>query len=263
MLKTVYHRSVVSLKHFYYRERGEPITYGSHHLRFIPGTRPVRLKYIDSANGTVRNDARQIKFFLDQIEPASLVFDIGGHVGQYAVLFASLVTDSGRVVTFEPDASSRALLHENLSLNGFQSRVQVEDLALFDSAGTRPFFSKGNGDANAALINAHAGAGNDVRERLVKTESLDDYLDSRQLRCPNWIKLDTEGAEIDILRGARKTLKAGAKVACELHPYAWPEFGTTFQELLDIVSDCGRTIRYLDDSLSIKDGARYGAALIL
>ena len=264
-LRHAYQDGVVSFKRLYYGSCGEPIQYGKHNLRYVPGTRPVRLKYVNSPNGTVRNDAKQISFFLEQLKLGDFVLDIGGHVGQYAVLFASLVSDAGQIISFEPDQSAREILEQNLVLNNLSGRVIVEPLALFDVGGTHFLFSGGHADATAALV--RPSVDNDkhtMLEQLVKTERLDDYLTSRGLRCPNWIKLDTEGAEINILRGARKTLKAGAKVACELHPYAWPQFGTSFQELLDIVSECGRTIRYLDESLSINDGAFYrGCAYFL
>ncbi len=263
-LRHAYYGGVVSIKHLYYGSSGEPIRYGQHDLRYVPGTRPVRLKYVNSPNGTVRNDAKQISLFLEQLKPGHFVLDIGGNVGQYSVLFASLVSATGQIISFEPDRSARAVLEKNLSLNGLSDRVVVEALALFDVAGAHLLFSNGQADATAALIRpAGDNEKHGVLEQLVKTERLDDYLASRNLGCPDWIKLDTEGAEINILRGARETLKSGAKVACELHPYAWPDFGTSFQELLEIVSGCGRTIRYLDESLNIKDGALYGVALIL
>lgn len=76
------------------------------------------------------------------------------------------------------------------------------------------------------------------------------------------MKLDTEGAEINILRGAPKLLRSGATIICELHPYAWEEFGTSFKELLALVGDSGKTIEYLDPTMRVRDGAYYGAAII-
>jgi len=75
----------------------------------------------------------------------------------------------------------------------------------------------------------------DVTEQIVMTERLDDYLASRGLGFPTWIKLDTEGTEVIILRGAREVLKSNASMICELHPYAWQEFDTTLDGLLRIV----------------------------
>src|SRR6267142_6469385 len=94
-----FHRGVIGAKRLWYGERGEPIQYGEHKLRYVPGTRPVRVNFIDSPDVTVRNDVHQINFFLEHIRRGDFVLDIGGHFGQYAVLFASLVSASGKVIT--------------------------------------------------------------------------------------------------------------------------------------------------------------------
>jgi FkbM family methyltransferase len=264
IVKSLQHRGVSFFKNLYYMNRGESIQYGNHYLKYVPGTRPVRLKYIDSNVGTVRNDAKQIKYFLDNVKSGDFVLDIGGNVGQYAVFFASLVSASGKVITFEPNKAAIETIKRNLLLNGFGDRVEIEELAIFDTNGTHMFFTKGNADANAALIEVNVedtSLGNSTQS-IVKTSRLDDYLQQRNLRTPDWIKLDTEGAEINILKGSKHVLSSEAIIVCELHPYAWPQFGTCFEELLDIVNEAGRTITYLDQSLKIEDGAFYGATII-
>ncbi|MGH9872393.1 MAG: FkbM family methyltransferase [Pyrinomonadaceae bacterium] len=258
------HRGITEAKKLWYRGRGEPIEYGEHKLRYLSGTRPVRLKYIDSPDVVVRNDASQIKFFIEQIKPGDFVLDIGGHVGQYAVLFASLVRDSGRVITFEPDPEARDTLRNNLELNGFANRVVVESVALFDQNGEHSFFSKG-ADSMSSLARSGLGANAsslDIAEYRVKTIRLDDYLNEKGFGYPRFVKLDTEGAEINILRGARELLQSDTTIVCELHPYAWDEFGTSFEELLQIVSRSDKSIHYLEPSLRIEAGAFYGAAII-
>ena len=261
---SLFHTSVTKAKQLWYGGRGEPIRYGQHTLRYVPGTRPVRLKYLDSPDAVVRNDALQIAFFLNNVKPSDLVLDIGGHFGQYAVLFAELVSNTGRVITFEPDRDAKAMLSRNLALNGFSERVEIESIALFDQVGEHTFFSNG-ADSMSSL--ARSGLGTNalapgVVEYRVKTARLDDFLASRDLPCPDFVKLDTEGAEINILRGAKTLLGSGATIVCELHPYVWEEFGTSFEELLRLVGDSGKTIEYLDPSMRIQDGAYYGAAII-
>jgi FkbM family methyltransferase len=192
------------------------------------------------------------------------VLDIGGHLGQYAVLLASLVSESGRVITFEPDREARKILQANINLNGFADRVSIESAALFDKSGHHSFFSK---DADSMSSLARSGLGTnanapDVVEYRVETVRLDDYLADRRLPTPKFTKLDTEGAEINILKGARRLLDSEAIIVCELHPYAWDEFGTSFEELLALVSAHGKTIEYLDPDLRISDGAYYGAVII-
>ena len=263
-MKPSFHKSITEAKKLWYGDRGEPIQYREHKLRYLPGTRPVRLKYLDSPDVTVRNDVRQINFFLENVKKGDFVLDIGGHFGQYAVLLGSLVSSSGRVITFEPDPGARKTLLENLDLNGFRDRVEIETVALFDQSGEHAFFSKG-ADSMSSLARSGLGANAvspDVVEYRVETKRLDDYLTARNLGNPGYVKLDTEGAEINILKGAANLLKSSTTIVCELHPYAWEEFGTNFDELLRIVADNGKTISYLDPSQRIEDGAYYGAAII-
>ena len=255
---------IINAKKLWYLSRGEPIEYGSHKLRFVPGTRPVRLKYLNSPDVVARNDAKQIEFLIQRLRPGDFVLDIGGNVGQYAVLFSALVAPSGNVITFEPDSNHRGVLHRNLQLNGFSDRVTVEGIALSDQNGTHVFFSRKN-DQMCSLVRSGLGtnaSSPDVKEQIVKTARLDDYLKMKELSFPNWVKIDTEGAEVNVLRGARELLKSKAIIICELHPYAWQEFDTSYEELLTIVRECKRSIRYLDESFKIEDGALYGAVII-
>ncbi|MFN2512399.1 MAG: FkbM family methyltransferase [Pyrinomonadaceae bacterium] len=222
------------------------------------------MKYVNSPDVTVRNDVAQINFFLDNVKPGDFALDIGGHFGQYAVLLGLLVSDCGRVISFEPDPKARQTLRANLQLNSLGERVEMESLALFDQEGEHAFFSKG-ADSMSSLAKSGLGknaSSPDVVEYIVRTIRLDDYLARRALGWPRWIKLDTEGAEINILKGASKALDSGATIVCELHPYAWEEFSTSFDELLRLVINAGKTIEYLNPSLRIQDGPFYGAVVI-
>jgi FkbM family methyltransferase len=256
--------AILSAKKFLYSRSGEPYRVGSKTLRYIPGTRPVKLAHIDSSDVTVRNDARQIQFFIKHIKEGDFVLDVGGHYGQYAVLFASLVGGSGKVITFEPDAAAHEILLRNLSLNPCASVVHTETIALFDTQSEQSFYSRG-GDSMSSLARSGLGSNADdasVTNATVKTATLDEYLKLHHLSRPEWMKIDTEGAEINILRGMRGVLQSGTSVLCELHPYAWNEFDTTFDELLDIVNQCGRTIRFLDPAHKLADGPVYGTIVI-
>jgi FkbM family methyltransferase len=253
----------MSAKRLLFSKRGEPIRYGPYRLRYLPGTRPVRLKYLQSRDIIARMDALQIKFFLEHVKKKDFVVDVGGNLGQYTVLFSYLAGLTGQVITFEPDANHRRILENNLRLNGLTDRVIVEDSALSDCNGTHAFFSRN--DAMSSLVKSGLGSNSsspDVKERVIKTVRLDDYLETRNLRPPDWVKVDTEGAEVLVLKGAQAMMRSkSTTIVCELHPYAWEEFGTTFEELMDLVSDCGRSIDYLEPPRRAP-GTTYGVVII-
>ena len=84
----------------------------------------------------------------------------------------------------------------------------------------------------------------------------------KELPAPSFVKIDTEGAEIDILKGASELLKnSSVKFICELHPFAWDHFGVTYSEFTDILAAHGRTIKLLDDQKSMSELPYYGTVL--
>lgn len=256
--------AVLALKRVWYAGRGEPITLGEHELRYLVGSRPVRLKYATSDDIVARNDAKQLQFFLDRVRPGQFVLDVGAHYGEYAVLFAALVGAGGRVISFEPDAAARPWLQRNLALNGFVDRVLVEECAVFDVATPRTLYAR-HGNSQSSLARAGLGGAEsdaDVERYSVEAVRIDEYITYNGLPVPDVIKLDVEGAEIHALRGAGYILRSTPTILCELHPYAWKEFGSTFDDLLQIVLNAGRAIRYLDESIRIENGPIYGAVVI-
>jgi FkbM family methyltransferase len=258
------HRIAHLLKRLWFGARGEPIVYGSHHLRYVVGSRPVRLKYATSDDIVARNDARQIQVYVDRVKPGQFILDIGAHYGEYAVLFGALVGAGGRVISFEPDVAAMSVLRANIALNEFQDRVSLESRGVFDTNEPKVLYAR-HGNAQSSLARAGLGGApteDDVERYSIGTVRLDDYLSQLDLPTPDLIKLDIEGAEINALRGATHLLRSAPLIVCELHPYAWKEFGTSFDELRRLVRDAGRTIRYLDESRRIEDGPTYGAVVI-
>lgn len=155
------------------------------------------------------------------------VLDIGANVGAYAVLFAQWVGPSGKVFAFEPAPESAAVLDNLLALNGCGSVAEVVRLAVSDRSGDALFRADGSSGANALLAPGERGSD----AVCVTTISIDEFCAARGLR-PRVIKIDTEGAELDVLRGARMTLAdPGVAVFVELHPAAWPLRGISRDDL--------------------------------
>ena len=117
LLRSSVEKAIEAAKRIYYGDRGEPITLGGHELRYLPGTRPTRLKYLSSESVTVSNDVRQMIHLIEHVSAGDFIVDVGANVGQYSVLFAALAGQSGKVVAFEPTDSAKDMLAKNLALN--------------------------------------------------------------------------------------------------------------------------------------------------
>lgn len=263
LFKVNRHDLVVRLKTLIYGRFGEPYRIGGKTLRYIPGTRPVRLKYCNSSNDNNRYDALQVKLFSEAIKEGDFCVDVGAHAGQYAILMAAFAGQSGRIVAFEPDPYARVKFLRNLELNPGLTTVDIEPIALSDTGGSATLFSmQGNSQSSLAMTGIGEVNAFKAEQIEVVTQTLDEFLEKRKLSPPDWLKIDAEGAEIKILAGAAGVLASDTKIVCELHPYAWGEFGDSFADLLDLVRGARRSIRYLDEADSPIKDPKYGLVLI-
>ena len=75
MLNNLRHRSVLALKRLMYGGKGEPYRIGGHTLRYLPGTRPVRLRYSNSPHPNERYDALQVQLFSTSLSEGDIAID--------------------------------------------------------------------------------------------------------------------------------------------------------------------------------------------
>jgi FkbM family methyltransferase len=161
--------------------------------------RGLRFNAFDSLAGYALGSAEpSVQLALERIiRPGMTVFDIGANVGFFTVIAARLVGDGGTVVAFEPLPENVAAIHHNVELNGFGSRVRVEQAAVGDSDGVASFVVREMGGWG------HVGAGGSL---AVQTVMLDARISAGQVPVPDLIKLDIEGGEVAALAGLRSTL---------------------------------------------------------
>ncbi len=143
------------------------------------------------------------------LKPGDGVLDIGANIGWYSVVLGRLVGPTGFVVAFEPDQLNAQLLRANLDANNL-TNVSVHEIALSDRNGHMQLAtSTANlGDHRLTTVSEFVG-----RESVsVSVATLDSVLDRQaasydpgRLRV---IKIDTQGAEVMIMRGATQLLSA-------------------------------------------------------
>jgi FkbM family methyltransferase len=263
MIANFGHKAAAFLKKLAYGRRGEPYRIRGQTLRYLPGTRPIRLRYLHSTNEISKYDALQVQWLSTQLKEGDTAIDIGAHYGVYSILMAAMCGQTWCVVAFEPDPYAREVLEKNLSLNPGLRWPVVESCACSDSCGEAMLFSRGGNSQSSLARSAVEFAPEQTSEQIrVPLVTLDSYIAEHKLAVPRWVKIDPEGAEIRILKGAPRLLSSDAGILCELHPYAWPEFGNTFAELKDIVSAAGRRIRYIDQDTEIGNTPKYGTVLL-
>lgn len=192
----------------------------------------------------VRFPARWSRYYPEDYEPATFSFlrshclpgrtvmDIGAHLGLFSVIMARLVGAHGRVFSFEPDPQIRAQLEQIVDLNNCRSVVQVCGEAMTQRSGTACFYHTGDIGSNAnSLVKTHRSRA----QSIVATTSLDDFVQPSLLPVA-CLKIDVEGAELDLLRGASSTFLRCRPVAfLSLHPAALGQAGGSLHDVWDLL----------------------------
>jgi FkbM family methyltransferase len=191
--------------------------------------------------GTTEMDVQQL--LAQHVAKGSVVYDVGAHIGFFTVLGAGLVGPSGRVVAFEPLPANITQLRHNIAINAFQ-HVQVVEAAVAESAGRAELQLVGNSTGPKL---ASAGRHPDAKGSIdVETLALDKWLAESGERPPNFVKIDVEGAEIEVIRGMRDILERYRPVIlCEMH-------GRN-QEYVTLISSLGYDARCLNETTPVED----------
>jgi len=135
-----------------------------------------------------------------------VIFDVGANVGWYAVQLARTTEADSRVFCFEPVRATYDRLAENVILNGFDGKVRLFNFGLSDVAGPADFFLPAfSGSVAASARNLHPEE--NVTRLSVRLEVADDFVEREQVGRIDLIKCDVEGAELSVLRGARRIIE--------------------------------------------------------
>jgi FkbM family methyltransferase len=145
----------------------------------------------------------EVKRVYLQPKPGDVVIDAGAHYGFYSLLASRLVEDKGLVLSFEPAPINYQRLLTNIKINN-ACNVKAFKMALGDKDGrAKLFLSKATGTHSIITPKISEKYENTVNVRMRK---IDTMVQELVLKRVDLIKIDTEGAELMILKGARQTL---------------------------------------------------------
>lgn len=184
------------------------------------------------------------------------VIDIGANIGYYTVLATKLIGADKRVFSFEPQERIVGKLRRNVELNR-PCNVEIFPFALSDTAGTVVFNLPAEGKEAYGSIHAN-GRFDVVKTVEVETRRLDDFLAELGNPKIGLLKMDAEGAELLILRGATKLLSSPDKpeLIFEANEDNCKPFGYCVFDILQFVHSFGYRLRQLneEDWLAESDG---------
>lgn len=177
--------------------------------------RPFYLKFFDHKGywfyGKDR-EREELYFFKKLILKDSCVLEVGTHIGYLTQYFEDLVGEEGRVLAVEPTQTSLRYLKKNV-----RSNTAVIEKAASSKKGQAEFFVEEFGGFTNSLVEeftiskneshiASQNVSSKVNSVIIETDTLDNICSQNNF-VPNFIKIDVEGAEYEVLKGASNTLK--------------------------------------------------------
>lgn len=168
----------------------------------------LKLEY-RSARYKYRKDRGGIAFIENRVRKGDTVLDIGAHKGAYLNILLRQAGKQGRVIAFEPQRILYDYLTRISALLSWDNAV-VEHLALTGTNGTSllniPINRKSNGTSPGASLVKNFDSDQLIVTETVQTTTLDSYCQLHNIR-PDFLKIDTEGNELAILKGGENILK--------------------------------------------------------
>lgn len=178
--------------------------------------------------------------WIESFSPNAVFWDVGANVGLYSC-FAGV--RGNKVFSFEPSMFNLEILARNISINGLSDSVTIVPNAVSDKSGaeTMKLTSSDWGGALSSFGVDHGWDGNPIKtafEYITLGASLDSFVSDFQLPAPTYLKIDVDGIEHLILRGAAQTLKHVKSLLVEINE----DFPEQASQCADILKANGFTL---------------------
>lgn len=211
--------------------------------------RSTRAEYRRTKN--LGGERAVIETLLSELNGTETVWDIGACVGTYTCLVASTLT-TGCVVGFEPETTNRSRLRMNLEQNAFTTHWEISPMALSDE----------NGTCTLASEFVEAGAGHHYLSSAesgppVETRRGDSLIDETDCAAPDVIKIDVQGAELDVLRGLDGILDDVRSIYLEVHSKKCGRYGTSPEEIELFLTTAGFSLTSLGKPTNRRSGVYF------
>jgi len=196
---------------------------------------PVKLDPRFATQSWEATETESYRAFVSEIHSGDVVYDVGAQLGTYAILAVQCSAPNGRAVAYEPMDGSRKFLNLHLRLNQVENQVIVRSFCCGSQAGTaRLYHDAGKIDGDCSLVPRTGSEHSDV-----KLVTLDSEVSELGL-IPSVIKIDVEGWEWEVLKGARRTLERYRPcLLLSLHPPALTELGVSDGAVLSWLEELG------------------------
>lgn len=192
-------------------------------------------KELKRSNGKIDYESLLEKTYSKIIHSGNTVIDIGAHIGRHSEVFIQLVGENGTICCFEPLPKQYKILRKKF---GALKNVELINCALSNQQGKTTFYVVENYPEESGLKKRHYNNLDAKVENIeVNLKMLDEY--TEKFSRVDYIKLDAEGAEINILNGGKKLIeKHRPIISVEYGAPSYSVYGLTKKSLWDVAQEC-------------------------
>ncbi len=181
------------------------------------------------------------------VKPGQVIFDVGGYIGDTALHFARLQNNNGKIYCFEPVPYLFDRLTHNVGLNTFKN-ISIYNLAISDTA-SELYFNVSRSQNSSGIFLSDKGSG---QSRKVVAIKLDDFCSEKNIDRIDLIKIDVEGFELKVLKGAEEILrKFRPKMFIEIDEVHLKRAGASAKEVVKMLLDLNYKISRADTQETI------------
>lgn len=169
-------------------------------------------------------------------EKSPVIFDVGANLGDWTKIVLQ-INPSSQIHAFEPSKKTFAML----AANNFAENVRLNNFGLGSESGQREFFSAGDDSTVSSLYNRGEIINSDTLEKeIVNLETVDEYCLNNNIESINFLKIDVEGNELEVLRGGEQLLKSGRIAVMQIeYGGTYIDAGILLRDVFDYINNCG------------------------
>jgi FkbM family methyltransferase len=178
------------------------------------------------------NPAREediVKLF--RPKEGDIVIDVGAHIGKYTILASKMVGSTGKVIAIEAHPANYDILNKNIVLNKLRNVITL-NYAVHSKEGMvklyEPHREEGFTIYNTVMSDREAV--NNQKYIEVKANTLNSLMLANGISQVNWIKVDVEGAEFEVLKGSTNVLSSSKDISILLEIHNVGDMKKTFYE---------------------------------
>lgn len=213
---------------------GVPVRVGGQVMRLAPDTVNLNWETVE---------VESYRAFADEIRPGDVVYDIGAHFGTYSIIAARKGGPTTRVIAYEPCDLTRRYLERHLRWNAVEGQVTIRPLCCGRTTGEASLYARPDRPEGTNGLLPYE----DFVETTVAVTTLDREVEELRLP-PALIKIDVEGAELDVLLGAVSALSIyRPRLLISLHPQRLAQIGLDCDTVLAWLSAHGYDCRVISE----------------